>query len=105
MSKERKRRRTPEEIRTVLRKFRASSLSLAGFCRREHVALSSMQYWRRKFPLGNASPVLRRVAEIPRGDSRLEITNGSGYSVRVPVGHPGDDLARVLRVLESVCSD
>ena len=47
-SRNRRKRRTEAEWTEILRRFESSGLASRGFCRREGLALSSFQRWRRR---------------------------------------------------------
>ncbi|MCC7144513.1 MAG: hypothetical protein IT349_20640 [Candidatus Eisenbacteria bacterium] len=85
-------RRSAEEWRTVLFRFRASGQDPIAFCRAEKITLSSFRRWQRFAPTPNAGgdfvPVVR-VASPPA--SEREVNDSSGTSawsleVRLPNG-------------------
>ena len=85
-SKQRRPRHNEKQWGEILRRFNTSQLSARDFCRREDLALSSFQRWRRR--LGSASsaefvelvPALQATAQ-PSGWS-LDVSLPNGVCLR-----------------------
>lgn len=98
-----KRRWTRSEAAKVVQAWRDSSLSRRAFCQRHDIDEQRLALWAKNFP---AQPRLAEVVvigELPTSKpSALVIELGRA---RVHVEHGVDDelLARVLRVVGSVC--
>jgi hypothetical protein len=81
-------RRSEAEWKEILRRFAASSVSARDFCRREGLALSSLQRWRAR--LGDSSArgefVELRAAParaVPAAEWTVELTLPGGVSLRL----------------------
>ncbi len=99
-------KRTEAEVGEILDRLEGSGLSVAEFCRREEMAVSSVHQWRRK--RGRTKPVesrgrLRRVVGAPEGATSLEIVLPSGPKLRVPGNVTPQRLEEILKAV-LVCS-
>ena len=72
-------RRTEEQRREVLRRFETSGLGAKEFCRREGLALSSLQRWRAR---GRA--VAARFVELAPVSA---VTAPSGWAIELELPH------------------
>ena len=113
------RRRTAEEIRSILEWYRQSGLSQLAFARREGLCYATLRRWSAAYdavtsadgsrvdglgprPARRGGPGFVSVeleAGAPPGDFILEWS--TGWSLRVPAGFDPDQLRRLLDVLES----
>jgi hypothetical protein len=107
------RRRTPEEIRSILGWYGQSGLSLLAFARKHELCYATLRRWRADH---EAAPANRRRAgdadstprfvpvELEGGGNRADfILDGSpGRSLRIPAGFDPGRLRRLLEVLEVV---
>jgi len=89
-----------------LEQWRASGLSMRGYCRREGVSFNGLRYWKDKLggdhrerravkvsmPVGTA-PGLLRVIEVVVADR---------FTVRVPDGFEASELGRLIASLEAL---
>ena len=107
------RRRTPEEIRSILGGYRQSGLSLLAFARKHELCYATLRRWRANH---EAAPANRRrdgdADSTPRfvpveleggvnqGDFILDWS--PGRSLRIPAGFDPGRLRRLLEVLEVV---
>lgn len=104
------RRRTPEEIRSILGWYRQSGLSLLAFARKHQLCYATLQRWRADHEAAPANP--SRVGDAdstPRlvpveleggvnpGDFILDWSRGR--SLRIPAGFDPGRLRRLLEVL------
>jgi hypothetical protein len=93
-----------------------SGLSQAAFCRRNDLALSTFQYWRRRLRDESAqaetesdAPQAPEFVELlatttgsaPVHTGRFELTFPSGVHLTVPTGVEGRALAEILWALEA----
>lgn len=76
-------RRTGEQRRAVVRQFEASGLSAPEFCRREGLALSSLQRWRARLA---AAPVARFVELTPAAKGPARMAQGWSFELELPDG-------------------
>ena len=94
--------------RDLIKRQRASGLSVAAFCRRDGVAASSFFEWKRK--LGSAPATLAFVEATVSGTpppatrsaGRIEVRLRSGRRVRVGRGFDRGLLAEVVAALEGL---
>jgi hypothetical protein len=111
-----------EKWRQILQRQLASNLSIARFCRREKLALSSFFLWKRRLrsatPTGNtlttpnaaltptramfveATPT--RAADASRRQSHIELRLRGGRILRLQSGFDPELLINLLRLLESL---
>lgn len=110
------RRRGESFWRRTLKAQRHSGLSQVEFCRRNDLAVSTFQYWRRRLremqpETGTAATpdfvevALRPEPAVPQpaaadGRRGFELTFPSGLQLRVPLDVEGRALAEVLWALE-----
>lgn len=105
------RRRTPDEIRSVLDWYQQSGLSLLAFARKHELCYATLRRWRADHEAAPANPC--RVGEAhstPRlvpveleggGNQADFILDWSrGRSLRIPAGFDPGRLRRLLEVLE-----
>jgi len=87
-----------------LERFASSGLSVAAFCRSEHLGIQSFYYWRRRLsappPCPAESPRLLPVHLLPAGPP-VEIVLPGGAILRL---QPGCDLAFVRSLLDALGS-
>jgi hypothetical protein len=76
----RQERRTDEQRREVVRQFEASDLGAREFCRREGLALSSLQRWRAR---GRAAAA--RFVELAPG-AAVTAPTGWAFELELPDG-------------------
>ena len=81
-----RKRRTKAQWTETLRRFESSGLDTREFCRREDLALSSFQRWRRK--LGSIGPtefvelVPTTTSAAPATEWSLDVTLPNGVQLR-----------------------
>ena len=74
-------RRKLAEWRQRLQRFEKSGLTVALFCARERVSVSTFWYWRRKCAGGDASPLV-----APAAFKSVEVVAGRAVTLRFPAG-------------------
>jgi len=94
-----------EQWQQWIQEWRASGLSVRGFCLRRGLAQASFYGWRRKLERRAAQPAtfipLHILADAgPAPGRALEVILAGGRSVRVPPGFDRATLRQVLAVLE-----
>lgn len=105
------RRRTPEEIRSILGWYRQSGLSLLAFARKHELCYATLRRWRADHEAAPANP--RRVedadstprfvpVELEGGGNQADfiLDWSRGRSLRIPAGFDPGGLRRLLEVLE-----
>jgi hypothetical protein len=114
-----RRRRTPDEIRTILGGYRQSGLSLLAFAHQQELCYGTLRRWRADAEAANA---VAGVAAVPASPRRprdaastprfvpVELESGvshgefilawaPGRSLRIPAGFEPGQLRRLLEVL------
>ena len=86
------RHRTEAEIRRLVRAYRASGLSQREFAEQEGIAVSTLSYWNRKFPLEKSSAKLRRVDWVTPGPAGV-----APSELNHEVRFPGDVVLHLAR--------
>ena len=113
MLREPERRRTPEEIRSILGWHRQSGISLLAFARKHELCYATLRRWRADYEAAPANP-----GRVGAGDSSpkfvpVELEGGikqgdfildwsRGRSLRIPAGFDPGRLRRLLEVLEGL---
>lgn len=88
--------------------WRASGLSVQGFCARHGLATSSFYHWRRLLEQREAEepaaflPVQVVADAVPARASALEVVLTDGRTVRVSAGFDAATLRQLLTVLEGL---
>ena len=95
-----KKRRTRQDIETLLGRYHASGKSARAFCEAEGVAESSLYKWLKRKRPRESVPALVEV-KAPKISAGLRIATPRGYQVEVPAGFAAEELKRLLEVLES----
>lgn len=88
--------------RRVLRRWKASGLSQAAFCRRAGITTVTLGRWRREFGDGDGGPrggfVEVRLGPSA-GSAAYDLELASGRHLRIPAGFDAQELERLLAVL------
>lgn len=104
------RRRTPEEIRSILGWYRQSGLSLLAFARKHQLCYATLQRWRADHEAAPANPSRVGDADSTPRLVPVELAGGvnpgdfildwsRGRSLRIPAGFDPGRLRRLLEVL------
>jgi len=91
--------RSANNVRGILREFENSGLTRREFCRRHGIAVTTLDYWRRR---GSRQPRLVEVEVAPResaGQFTLALANGR--RIECSWGFADAQLARLIRIAES----
>jgi transposase-like protein len=105
---------TREHWRRIIRRQQRSGLSVAQFCREQHVAQSSLFAWKRRLatesrvPAGGASPfvLVQSSADVPAAGTScadalaIELHLPRGRHLLLRPGFDAPTLAAVLAVLD-----
>jgi hypothetical protein len=79
-------RRTKAQWTEILREFESSGVDSRGFCRREGLALSSFQRWRRRLGSVAASEFIELVPtsspSVPSSSWSLDVSLPNGVALR-----------------------
>lgn len=117
-------RYTEAQRRRLVRRFHASNLSLAAFCRRHALSAASLCAWRRRLaedpppaPAPVAAPQWRAVElqdqsppgpdaegglQTPATPSRSYWIETQGVRLRVPPGYAPEEVAVLLRLVHAL---
>lgn len=92
-------RRRAEEIRRLIEAFEGSGLTRGEFSRRHHIAVSTLDYWRR------AHSHQPRMVEVKvaasEGASGFSLCLANGRRIESSWSFAEAELARLIRVAES----
>lgn len=91
-------RRSPEEWKSILERFKVSGLSQAAFCEKEEIKVCTLRYWlyRPAKVEPQFVPVdLEAQGQLISRNNRLAMIRIAGISMEVDVR----DFARVLHIL------
>jgi hypothetical protein len=95
----REQKRSAEEIRRTIEEFGNSGLTRREFCQRHHIAVSTLDYWRRSRS-GAARLVEVEIAESEAAPGfTLRLANGRRIESSWKFAEA--ELARLIRVAES----
>ena len=105
---ERKRRRTPSEIKELLNRYRHSQLPQAQFVRIEGVCLATLRNYIQREAVSSAA-VGRRFIEVERENAFPEICGRQSYrlylngglAVEVPPGFCSREVASLLALIST----
>ncbi len=84
-----------------LRKWKASGLSQAEYCRKNNLKANRLLYWKKRIPCGEISATL---VELPIqksmfSSSPLYLSINGVYRIEINQGFDSDTLDRVIRIL------
>ena len=98
-------RRAKSEIIEILRRLKASDLTIAAFARQEGLSISTLGLWRRRYSGETSEPQLTRAGSISSMTlgSAIEVSLPSSCQVRIPGNLPPESLEAALRAVLS-CS-
>jgi len=91
--------RSANDVRGILREFENSGLTRREFCRRHGIALTTLDYWRRR----NARPPRLVEVEVAPGEGAGQFTLAlvNGRRIESSWGFADAQLARLIRIAES----
>ena len=102
---------TPGIAKNMITNWKKSGLSQAAFCRREAIALSTLNYWIRKTGRSKRKPrkqqkqnfveVKKPQRPLPSHHSSIELVTPPGFKITLPSGFSGGDLQQVLSALKT----
>ena len=101
---ERKRRRTPSEIKELLNRYRHSQLPQAQFVRMEGICLATLRNYIKREPVSNAA-VGGRFIEVERGfpdfcgRQSYRLYLDGGLALEVPPGFCSREVASLLELM------
>jgi transcriptional regulator with XRE-family HTH domain len=97
--------RRRERWRQTLRRWRASGLSQAEFCRRRGIPVSRLSWWKRRLSGEAVGPpgefILLGVLQRPSQARRLEVVLGNGRRLRFSLEVDPERLAYLAAALEA----
>ena len=83
--------------------FASSGSTQVDFCRRNGLALSTFNYWRRRCASSEAPPFVEVEVAQDRPASAVELVLPGGILARVTDGCSDDLLRRLVRIASSSC--
>jgi len=94
-----KQKRSAEEMRRMLEEFKSSGLTRREFCERQHIAVTTLDYWRRARPRQARLVKVEVAAGGPAPGFTLRLANGR--HIESSWGFVEAELARLIRIAES----
>ena len=94
-------RRSVEEIRQILERYRASGLSQMEYCRQTGVVLSTLGRYLRRIDRAEQQLVRVKVEAPPEPGAGCVLMLGNGRRIASGWGFGDAELARLIRVAES----
>jgi hypothetical protein len=94
-----KQKRNADDMRRTIADFKKSGLTRREFCRRQHIAISTLDYWRR----AQSRPARLLKVEVAGKEAApvftLSLANGRRIESNWSFGEA--ELARLIRIAES----
>ena len=105
MAKQQGKRRAKSEVIEILRRLKASDLTIAAFAREEGLSISTLGLWRKRYRGEVSVAQLTRAGTISGAalSSVIEVLHPSSCRVRIPGNLPPESLEAALRAVLS-CS-
>jgi hypothetical protein len=94
-----KQKRSADDIRRTIEKFHSSGLTRREFCQRHHIAVTTLDYWRRAQSRPARLVEVEVAAREPAPGFTLSLANGRRIESNWSFGEA--ELARLIRVAES----
>jgi hypothetical protein len=94
-----KRKRNAEDMRRAIDEFQKSGLTRREFCERNHIAVTTLDYWRRAQSRPARLVKVKMVARESAPGFSLSLANGRRIESGWSFGEAG--LARLIRIAES----
>ena len=92
-----KQKRSADDIWRVVKEFQESGLTRREFCQRHHIAVTTLDYWRRA--QSRPARLVEVAASEPTPGFTLSLANGR--RIESSWGFGEAELARLIRVAES----
>jgi hypothetical protein len=95
-----KQKRSANDIRRMVEEFQSSGLTRREFCQRHHIAVTTLDYWRRAQSRPARLVEVEVAASEPASGFTLSLANGRRIESNWSFGEA--ELVRLIRVAESV---
>ena len=94
-----KQKRSADDIRRMIEQYETSGLTRREFCQRHHIAVTSLDYWRRGRPRQARLVEVEVAASEPAPGFTLRLANGR--HIESSWRFDEAELARLIRISES----
>jgi len=94
-----KQKRNADDMRRTIEDFRKSGLTRRAFCQRHHIAISTLDYWRRAQSRPARLVKVEVAGKEPAPAFTLSLANGRRIESSWNFGEA--ELARLIRIAES----
>ncbi len=94
-----KQKRSADDIRRLVKEFEGSGLTRREFCQRQHIAVTTLDYWRRTHSRLARLIEVEMAANEPTPGFILSLANGRRIESDWSFGEA--ELARLIRIAES----
>ncbi len=93
-----------EQWRRVIEDWKASGMSMRGYCAREGVSFNGFRYWRARLaePGRPLRPVKLGVRPVGTAAATIDVVVAGRFTVSVAEGVSPEHLGRVVRALEAL---
>ncbi len=95
-----KQKRNAEDMRRAIEEFQKSGLTRRKFCEREHISLTTLDYWRRTQSRPARLVKVKVAGREPVPGFTLRLANGR--RIESNWSFTEADLSRLIRIAESV---
>ena len=96
-------RRSPSEIKKLLKAQSDSSFSMIKFCKSRRIVLGTFQSWKKKYLNKPKTPEFVKIdqslAQVFPIDSNIEITTPNGFSVKLGQNRNFEILNELLQII------
>jgi transposase-like protein len=95
---------TKEKWLEIFSKWEQSGLTRTEYCRRHKLALTTFDYWRRKFRMtsGIKPELVKLSVKSPQSPAPLVLELTGGYRLIVPAGYQSAHLKRLINDIREV---
>ena len=94
-----KQKRSADDIRRTIEEFQSSGLTRREFCRRHHIRVTTLDYWRRVHLRQPRLVEVEVAASEPKPGFTLSL--GNGRRIESSWRFAESELARLIRIAES----
>jgi len=81
--------------------WKASGLSMRGYCLKEGIGLNGLRYWRDKVGESESRhKVVKLPVKLGLAEPMIEVVMGDRFTIRLPKGFQTQELKALIEVLE-----
>jgi hypothetical protein len=94
-----KQKRNADDMRRAIEEFQKSGLTRREFCEREHIALTTLDYWRRA--QSRPARLVKVKVAAREAASSFSLSRANGRRIESGWRYAEADLTRLIRIAES----